>query len=74
MRFVMSCKQRPECPADSQLQVVYGWINRGFLRSTGCVKTLAQQDTAVTNSGSRTNFDYDNLRLCLTQALPADGY
>ena len=34
----------------------------------------AQPRNVVTISGSRTDFDYDNLRLCLTQALPADGY
>ena len=34
----------------------------------------AKPRNVVTMSGSRTDFDYDNLRLCLTQALPADGY
>ena len=69
----MSCKKRLTCPADLLVQV-YGWADRGFLTSNGCSITLARQGTVVTISGSRTDFDYDNLRLCLTQALPADGY
>lgn len=73
MRFVMGCKQRLSCPADLLVQV-YGWADHGFPRSNGCSITLARQGTVETVSGSHTDFDYDNLRLCLTQALPADGY
>lgn len=70
MRIVMSCNQRPECPADLRYErtmVVLIAVSRDPVDT-------AQPRNVVTISGSRTDFDYDNLRLCLTQALPADGY